>query len=87
MNLIDFISIQVLRYWIVCYHLIIVYVLLLNRPWVNYCSRIINIFYDICNIAHPFFAKFRDPDENLTAERMVDEHEGENYTVAKWKCK
>jgi len=41
----------------------------------------------MCNIAHPFFATLHDPNEEPTLERMVDEHEDENYTVTKWKRK
>ncbi len=40
----------------------------------------------MCNIAHPFFAKFHNPDDEPTAERMVDQHEDQNYTVTAWKC-
>jgi len=41
----------------------------------------------MCNIAHPFFATLHDVNDEPTAERMVDQHEAQNYTVKAWKCK
>lgn len=43
--------------------------------------------YDLYNLAHPFVDRYHDPMDEPTTQPVFDEHDGQQYSVLKWKCK